>query len=243
MQRPSRKLLLAALLALTLAAGGLVPSAAPGLETGGTMLGSGSAGFDAALDQVDVLSSKLAEVLDQTSALLATVSAEIEPLLDRFEKLLSDDNIDGITGVLNDIPGVLASAEDTLNKVEPRVGPLLERMESMAANVTQSTTALPELTSELTTLVDSLNQALGPDGQRVIEVLSAAEGTLGSADEALAVLSNNRAVIERMLVDMQDAMANLERFSRTVRQRPSSLVRGGAPADRKPGDPAEGGGR
>ena len=212
------------------------PSEAPTLAAGGTILGGPGGGFDAAFEHVDVLSAKLADVLDQTADLLSQVSDTIDPLMGRIELLVSEENVEDITHIL-------ASAEATLAEVEPRVGPLLAQMQSMAASVTNSTDSLPELIAEIKTLVDSLNTALGPGGQRIEDLLAAAEGTLGSADDALSVIGDNRATFERMLVDLQDAMANLERFSRQVRQRPSSLVWGGAPKDRRPGDPLKGGGR
>ena len=88
------------------------PKQAPVLAPGDTILGGASGGFDAALAQVDVLSAKLVEVLDQTANLLAKVTGEIDPLMERIETLLSEENVASIAEIL-------ASVQTTLAEVEP----------------------------------------------------------------------------------------------------------------------------
>ncbi|MDX1383601.1 MAG: MlaD family protein, partial [Thermoanaerobaculia bacterium] len=206
------------------------PASAPRLAPGGVIEGGAASGFDAALGQVDLLSEKLSGVLDQVSGLLRELSGDIDPVLANLEVLASEDNAESLSAIL-------ASAESTLSQVETRIGPLLDDLETMTANFSESSEGLPELTAEIASLVESVNKALGPDGRNIESLLAAAEGTLGNADEALAVIGDNRETLEQMLLDMQSAMANLDSFSRQVRQRPSSLIRGGGAKDRRPGDP------
>jgi hypothetical protein len=67
-------------------------------------------------------------------------------------------------------------------------------------------------------------------------VLEAADGTLGSADDALQVLSENRDRLDTLLRDLEATLANMRVFSEEIRRRPSSLLRGAPPPDRKPGE-------
>jgi phospholipid/cholesterol/gamma-HCH transport system substrate-binding protein len=204
---------------------------APPLPSGGTILGRpASGGMEAAFEQVEAISVKLLGILDQTSGLLEQISSEVEPLMAGMQALVSEENTENLEAIL-------ASTRATLDEVSPRVGPLLERLDAVAASLEQSIEGVPALTEQASSLVADLNAALGPDGQRLSQLLDGANTTLGSADQAMQVVLENRASIEASLRDLEITLANLKAFSDRVKQQPSSLLRSSPQRQRRPGEP------
>ena len=199
------------------------------LPAGGEIHGTSSVGMEDALARVDEISDKAMGLLDQTASLLDTVSGEIGPILSNLQMLLSETNSENLERILS---GLRATAEDA----SPRVASLLERLESIARKFEGGVEGLPELTAELSGLVDDVHTALGPDGARLARVLETAESSLGSADQAFSLLGGNRAEIEATLRDLRDTVANLKAFSQQVKERPFSLVRIKTEPERQPGD-------
>jgi phospholipid/cholesterol/gamma-HCH transport system substrate-binding protein len=206
-------------------------AAAPPLPPGARILGrASSGGMEEAFEQVEAISVKLLGILDQTSGLLDQISSEVEPLMAGMQALVSEENTENLEAIL-------VSTRATLEEVSPRVGPLLERLDAVAASLEQSIEGVPALTEQASSLVADLQTALGPDGQRLSELLDGANTTLGSADQAMQVVLENRASIESSLRDLEITLANLKAFSDRVKQQPSSLLRSSPQRQRRPGDP------
>jgi hypothetical protein len=108
----------------------------------------------------------------------------------------------------------------------------------VVATAEKSLEGVPGLTADASSLIADLQAALGPEGQRLSQVLDGASTTLGSADEAMQLVLENRASIEASLRDLQITLANLKTFSDRVKQQPSSLLRSSPLRQRRPGDPA-----
>ena len=102
---------------------------------------------------------------------------------------------------------------------------------------------MPEVMTRVSALLEDLDAALGPDGSRLAELLDAANSSLGSAEDALSVIRDNRGEIEAVLHDLRDTVTNLEAFSDQLRRRPSSLIRAKPEPDRRPGQDDKGGSR
>jgi phospholipid/cholesterol/gamma-HCH transport system substrate-binding protein len=211
-------------------------ASSPRLPAGAEIPGRQSAGMDAAFEQVEAISTKLLGILDQTSMLLDQVSAELGPLTTRMRALLSEQNTENLEAIL-------VSTRRTLDDVAPRVGPLLEHLDRVATTAEQSVAGVPALTDQAQLLIADLRTALGPDGQRLSQLLDGAQTTLGSADQAMQIVLENRASIEATLHDLELTMENLKAFSERVKHQPSSLVRSSPQQERKPGDPARPGTR
>lgn len=201
----------------------------PPLAPGGTIYGSGGSGLAATLDQVEEISGRLVDVLEDTSHLLNQVSSQLDPLMTQLTAMLSPANVENLSAILSE-------ARDTLADLGPKVTPLLEQLDELAGSADASLAGLPDTLASLERLSTSLNAALGEDGDRLAELLESANGTLAEADDALGLVTRNRTAIEAALGDLAATTANLRAFSEQVRKRPSSLVRGSAPRDRRPGE-------
>ena len=201
---------------------------APLLPPGGTIRGESGFGIEGTLAQVEQISVRVTGILDRTSELVDEVSGELGPILTQLRKLLSDENVEDIGAILTGLRG-------TLDEASPRLVSLLARMDRLAGNVEGATEDVPALIESLTTVMGDVHAALGPNGSRLIELLETAQSSLGSADDALAVIGENRGEIELAMRDVRESMANLRDFSRQIKERPSSLIRNQPLPDRRPG--------
>jgi len=189
--------------------------------------------MEKALDHVDAIGEKAVALLDQVSALLDQVSGDLVPILKGAQELLSQENTDHIGGIL-------ANLDATMEDAAPRITSLLTRLDTLAGNLEAGTANVPELTAEMNAMVKDLRTALGPDGERVVALLESAQKMMASADQSLAVFTENRDELEGMVRDFRDTAANLEALSQRLKEQPSSLVFSKPDPDRRPGDGVEG---
>jgi phospholipid/cholesterol/gamma-HCH transport system substrate-binding protein len=208
----------------------------PLLRPGGTIHGRRAGGLEGTLVQVEQISERVLGILDQASGLIDQVAGELGPLMGQLTRLLSEENVE-------EFGAILAGVRGAVDEVAPRVGPLLDRLDSLTRQLEAGTGELPELMTKVSVLLDDLDAALGSDGARLAGVLETAQRSLGSADDALAVIRDNRGEIETTLHDLQLTVANLKAFSQQIKQRPSSLIRTPPEPERRPGQGAKGGGR
>jgi phospholipid/cholesterol/gamma-HCH transport system substrate-binding protein len=198
------------------------------LPPGSAIRGEASVGLEQALGQVDELSNRVTALLDQAATLLEKFSENADPILHGAGALLSEENAENFAQLL-------ASLREVTEEAGPRLPALLDRLETLTDQLGQGVDRVPELSEKVSALVDDLRAALGPDGARLAGVLEAAEGGMISADEALTILTRNRAEIETALHDLQETTANLKAFSQQIKEQPSSLVRRSNEPDRRPG--------
>jgi phospholipid/cholesterol/gamma-HCH transport system substrate-binding protein len=208
----------------------------PLLAPGGTIRGQEKRGIEGTLASVEAISGKVQGILDQTSILVDQVSAEVGPILAQLRSLLREENVE-------EFGAILIGVRTTIDDVSPRVTSLLDRLDSIARGVEGGMEGMPEVMTRVSALLEELDAALGPDGSRLAELLDAANSGLGSAEDALSVIRDNRGEIEALLHDLRDTVANLEAFSDQLRRRPSSLIRSTPEPDRRPGQVDRGGSR
>ena len=208
----------------------IVPGApgAPPLSPGGMIKGTEGAGLMEAMGGLEDLSGKASELLVKLGGLVDDLSVTLQPLVTKLDLLLSDENVETFSGTLT---AVRALAEDT----RPRTNALLENFNGLVDGLNESTGKLPELTASLDSLLLELRAALGTDGERLAELLEAAQATMESAGATLDVTAQNRRGLELALRDLQATMANLKSLTATLAERPSALVRKTKQPDRKPG--------
>jgi phospholipid/cholesterol/gamma-HCH transport system substrate-binding protein len=200
---------------------------APRLPAGGEIPGGASAGIDAALARLDDLAAQASVALAQTVELVERVSASVEPLVARVELFLSDENA-------SELAAILVSARTNLDEAGPRLQQTLISLERGSVELERTLARTPELQERIARLVDEVDLALGPEGQRLGAVLDSAEAALVSAQETISAMGSQRE-LEATVRDLRDAVANLKSFSQTIEERPYSLVRMKLPRDRKPG--------
>ncbi len=198
------------------------PAGGPLLPAGSKIVGSGAAGASEALGGLSDLSDRAGVALDEVTVLVQSLGERVGPLLERFELLLSDEN-------LASIGDSLAAMKGTMEDSGPRLSALLARLDDLAVELKSGVEGLPEVTAEIQGLVTDLRTALGPDGERVSSLLD-------SANSGMSAMQMNRGELEAMVRDLRLATANLRAFTEAIKERPSLLVRKSRAADRKPGE-------
>jgi phospholipid/cholesterol/gamma-HCH transport system substrate-binding protein len=198
------------------------PESAPRLSPGTPIQGIEVVSTVDAMSGIGELSDGAGKAVDELTALLQNLNARVGPLLERFELLLSDDNVAAISDSLT-------AMRDTMQETGPRLNALLTRLDGVAGQLEAGVAGVPPLTDDLQGLVADLRAALGPDGERLSSLLDAAGDSVSS-------MEMNKGELEAMVRDLRLATANLKAFTESIKERPSSLLRGAKGPDRKPGE-------
>lgn len=199
------------------------------LDPGATIEGGGSGGIEAALADLGALAEKTSVLVSDAGTLMDTLGPRFERLLDRGEAVLAEENVEEVRLTLVTLRGAV-------ERLEPRLARLGERLEAFADDAELTLESVPEMAAEAQALAADLRSAVGPEGERLASVLNAAEGALGSADAALGTVAEEKGDIAATVADLRRAAANLEALSSTLKQRPDRLLRPSRKTDRRPGD-------
>ena len=197
------------------------PAGAPPLPPDTPIVGVELVNTADAMGGIGELSNRAGVALDEVTVLLQSLSARTGPLLERFELLMSDQNLASISESLS-------AMRDTMQEAGPRMTSLMTRLDELAIELESGVSGLPDLTADLQGLVGDLRTALGPEGQRLSSLLD-------SAGDSVSSMEMNQGELEAMVRDLRLATANLKAFTESIKERPSALVRGSKGPDRKPG--------
>ena len=198
------------------------PSGEPALPPDTPIVGLETVSTADAMSGFGELSDRAGAALDEVTVLLQSLSTRTGPLLERFELLMSDQNLASISESL-------AAMRDTMQEAGPRLTSLMTRLDDLSAELEIGVAGIPDLTSDLQGLVGDLRTALGPDGDRLSSLLD-------SAGDSVSSMEMNQGELEAMVRDLRLATANLKAFTESIKERPSALVRNSQGPDRKPGE-------
>ncbi len=198
------------------------PADEPPLAPGTPIVGLEVVSTADAMSGIGQLSDRAGVALDEVTILLQSLSARTGPLLERFELLMSDQNLASISESLT-------AMRDTMQEAGPRLTSLMTRLDELAIELETGVAGIPDLTDDLQGLVGDLRTALGPDGERLSSLLD-------SAGDSVSSMEMNKGELEAMVRDLRLATANLKAFTESIKERPSALVRKSKGPDRKPGE-------
>jgi len=198
------------------------PADEPPLAPGTPIVGLEVVSTADAMSSIGQLSDRAGVALDEVTILLQSLSARTGPLLERFELLMSDQN-------LASIGESLTAMRDTMQEAGPRLTLLMTRLDELSVELQSGVAGIPDLTADLQGLVGDLRTALGPEGERLSSLLD-------SAGDSVSSMEMNKGELEAMVRDLRLATANLKAFTESIKERPSALVRKSKGPDRKPGE-------
>lgn len=201
------------------------PPDAPPLPPGSRIQGGIRTTLTDALEGLGGVTDRLPGLLDRTSELLAKINAEIEPLLVGFQRVVSEENVDALSGALSTL-------RPTLLEIRPKLSALLDRLDTVAGQLEGATEGVPGLAEEVAGLVEGLQSAIGEDGARLTGLLESAETTFGSAEGAFSTVEGNSLELDAMIRDLREAAANLRSVSQTLKEHPALLLRFPKPPER-----------
>ena len=204
------------------------PSSAGPLPEDSFVSGEPRASLDTVFAQLGELSLTADETLIQLQQVVADLSSAIQPTLERLQLVLSDRNLESVESLL-------AGADRTLEDLGTRLAATLERVDVLMADLGAASEEVPEVARSLDQLTQSLQRAIGPEGERIIELLE-------TARESLEGLDTGQGELGELVDELGDAARSLRALSEQLRERPTSLLGLRSPRERSPGDRPRGGG-
>ncbi len=161
-------------------------------------------------------------------------SAELGETIVRVNDLLNAKNRENLAGLLDNSRGMieenrpqLHSALKHVNDASAKLPPLLDDFKK---SMKQADEAL-----------DKLNGILGDNKEDLRASIIKLRETLDLASRLIDQLGHNADIkaqnIDEILDNVRIATENLRQFTDTIKTRPSTLIRGAEPRERKPGEP------
>jgi phospholipid/cholesterol/gamma-HCH transport system substrate-binding protein len=167
----------------------------------------------------------LLELSDRVGELKETV-ARVNSLLSASNRANLSATLANTRGLLEENRPLIKSTLQNANGVSQKLEPLIEDLRKTAAE-----------TNKALNNVDALIGENRPDlRQAVAELrrsLAMVTGVTGRLDQTLDVNAEN---IDELLDNLRHATENLNEFTTTIKNRPSSLIRSTNPPEHKPGE-------
>ena len=182
------------------------------------------------------LLAQLNELAPQAQQLLVQLSdraGELKETVARVNALLSAPNRANLSATLANTRGLLEenrpqikSTLQNLNGGSQKLGPLLDDLRRTSAETNKALNNVDSLIGENR---PDLRQAIG----QLRRSLTTVTDVTGRLDQTLDVNSEN---IDELLDNLRQATENLNEFTATIKNRPSSLIRSTNPPEHKPGE-------
>lgn len=177
--------------------------------------------------------SALAQVFESTPVVLARIAA----VLERIGRLLSDENLDSINAIIDDLEDIV----NTINRTSPQV-------ERMIAGVTHAGEGVGDTFKKLEPVADDLQRvaevlagrldSLGDKGEAGLTELTAAaasiralatrlDGLVRQSQQPIADFSQGSLYeVRQLVVEMRQLVATLSRISREFERDPAGYLLG-----------------
>jgi phospholipid/cholesterol/gamma-HCH transport system substrate-binding protein len=185
---------------------------------------------------LNAITERINEIAPEAQQLLHTLNdraTELKVTIARVNDLLNDDNRSNLSGTLAQAHQMLAENRPAIkatighiNASSEKLGPLLEDLRKTSAEANKTLDHVDGLIGE--------NRA--DVRQAVLELrksLTNVTDLTGRIDQTLDVNSEN---IDEMLGNFRDASENLKEFTKTIRNKPYTLLRASSPREHRTGE-------
>jgi phospholipid/cholesterol/gamma-HCH transport system substrate-binding protein len=185
---------------------------------------------------LNAITERINDLAPEAQQLLHTLNdraTELKVTIARVNDLLNDDNRSNLSGTLAQAHQMLAENRPAiratighLNASSEKLGPLLEDLRKTSAEANKTLDHVDGLIGE--------NRA--DVRQAVLDLrksLTNVTDLTGRIDQTLDVNSEN---IDEMLGNFRDASENLKEFTKTIRNKPYTLLRASSPREHRTGD-------
>lgn len=170
---------------------------------------------------------------DEAKALLKDARPRVNQALDNINDLTNEENRRRVREALRKIDEILTDAR-------PRLKSILANADNASAKIDKFMDDIKETRARLDTLLENWNKLAKDDDAEVQRTLRELRKTLVRAEQAMAevrrLLVANREQLDTTIENIEVTSENIREITDKVKQRPSSLIWGKAPADRRPGD-------
>jgi phospholipid/cholesterol/gamma-HCH transport system substrate-binding protein len=176
------------------------------------------------------------EIAPRAQQLLLDLSdrvGELKETVARVNDLLSAPNRANLAATLANTRGLLEESRPQIKSTLQNVNGLSQKLEPLIEDLRKTAAK----TNETLNTVDAIIGENRPDVRQAIAELRRSLATLtgvtGRLDQTLDVNAEN---IDELLDNLRQATENLNEFTATIKNRPSSLIRSTNPPEHKPGE-------
>jgi len=170
---------------------------------------------------------------EEAKALIADARPRVNAALDNIKDLTDEQNRQRVRNVL-------ARMDQILTDAQPRVKTVLANFESSSAKIDAFMDEIKVTRANLDELLKNWSRLANGDEAEVQLTLQKLRDTLARGERAMEeiqrLLEANRENLDVTLENIRLSSENVREITDTVKQRPSSLVWGKSPPDRRPGD-------
>ncbi len=175
------------------------------------------------LDSGKRLKARDVPPLTRLSEPFMNVSEQLALLLVRANDLMNDANRRRFSNLLSNADSLFAVNANEISGIVYNLNALTEQMQSMSGKLDK---IMGENSETLQTTFAQMNQTMA----RADSVLQALHQTMNTLN---AVAAANQSGLNEAMDNFHSASQNFEQFSRTIKERPWSLIRKSAPPERK----------
>lgn len=208
------------------------------LEDGAELASEEPFNLTAAMRKVESLVGKVEETVGVLSENLEGATEQVKSVLASVEQLLGEENRDHVGSLL-------AGADEMMEEMRPQVREVMAKIDSALTKLDQATDAARKTLERAQGLVEDNREDL----ERIVEnALAALEKARSSMDNVDGILAGQRGNLEETIASLREASANMVELTRSLKERPWTLVRQtkprgeGSPGGTPPGEAPAGAG-
>jgi phospholipid/cholesterol/gamma-HCH transport system substrate-binding protein len=185
---------------------------------------------------LNAITERINDLAPEAQQLLHTLNdraTELKVTIARVNDLLNDDN-------RSNLSGTLAQAHQMLAENRPQIKATIGHLNATSAKLGPLLDDLRKTSAEANKTLDHVDSLIGENRadvrQAVLELrksLTNVTDLTGRIDQTLDVNSEN---IDEMLGNFRDASENLKEFTKTIRNKPYTLLRASSPREHKTGE-------
>lgn len=182
------------------------------------------------------ITERINEIAPEAQRLLHTLNdraTELKVTIARVNDLLNDDN-------RSNLSGTLAQAHHMLAENRPAIKSTIGHLNTSSEKLAPLLDDLRKTSAEANKTLDHVDSLIGENRadvrQAVLDLrksLTNVTDLTGRIDQTLDVNSDN---IDEMLGNFRDASENLKEFTKTIRNKPYTLLRASTPREHKTGE-------
>jgi len=182
------------------------------------------------------ITSKVAEVTETANTVLLSLRDDVSLLVLDLRGLMA--NLQELTNEQNqqNIQSMLENANNLFETQGPKIDQITTQVSKMLVRVDDTIAQMKRVGEEAETTVSNVNRTVDETREPIKQDLAQLEATLVEAREMLedvrALVIANDANVSETIENFRATSENLEQFSDEIRQRPWSLLRTKAKADR-----------
>jgi phospholipid/cholesterol/gamma-HCH transport system substrate-binding protein len=213
------------------------PDSAPMLAPGSIIPSEETPAFSELLTKMNTLSEDARKLITDVDKDLTRITNNADSLLTNLNDVTGPRNRQAFASVLENANRTIVSANDLISSTGPKIDAIASGLQATSEKLPLLIERINATTGKMNALIENLDGAVSEDRPQLKKDIESLESTLADARKLMAdlsvVLAANRDEIDSMLENFRRSSENLEEFSRTIKQRPFSLIRVNGGPDRK----------